>query len=127
MVSAMEFTQKVLKATLSKRQNEASIREEYYALEQVKPDQGSSWGQQQAMVKQGLCKDATWFKIFGSNYIATNGPMQLSNYRYNSNTCPDFWKMVWKTNTKIIVMLCQVQPGFTGCSEYFPMKSGDKM
>ena len=42
------------------------------------------------------------------------------------NTCPDFWKMVWKTNTKIIVMLCQVQPGFTGCSEYFPMKSGEK-
>ena len=42
------------------------------------------------------------------------------------NTCPDFWKMVWKTDTKIIVMLCQVQPGFTGCSEYFPMKSGEK-
>ena len=107
MVSAMEFTQKVLKATLSKRQNEASIREEYYALEQVTPAKGSSWGQQQAMVKQqGLCKDATWFKIFGSNYIATNGPMQLSNYRYNFDTCPDFWKMIWSTDAKVVVMLC---------------------
>ena len=54
----MDFIQKVLEATLSKRKNEAAIEEEYDDLEQVPPAPGSSWDQHATMVEQGLCKDA---------------------------------------------------------------------
>ena len=36
------------------------------------------------------------------------------------DTCPDFWKLCWDTNTTIIIMLCSIAPGFRGCSLYFP-------
>ena len=54
----MDFIQKVLEATLSKRKNEAAIEEEYDALEQVPPAPGSSWDQHAKMVKHGLCEEA---------------------------------------------------------------------
>ena len=50
--------QKILKATLSKRQNEGAIEVEYEALEQVPPAPGSSWDQHANMVEKGLCKEA---------------------------------------------------------------------
>ena len=31
-----------------------------------------------------------------------------------------FWRMVEQEEVKTIAMLCNVQPGFTGCSQYFP-------
>ena len=38
-----------------------------------------------------------------------------------NNTCPNFWEMIWETKSKLVVMLCELAPGFTGCSEYFPI------
>ena len=31
-----------------------------------------------------------------------------------------FWRMVEQEEVKTIAMLCNVQSGFTGCSQYFP-------
>ena len=36
------------------------------------------------------------------------------------DTCPDFWNLCWSTNTTLIIMLCNIAPGFRGCSPYFP-------
>ena len=36
------------------------------------------------------------------------------------DTCPDFWKLCWDTNASILIMLCNISPGFRGCSSYFP-------
>ena len=30
---------------------------------------------------------------------------------FSENTCPDFWQMIWETDTKMIVMLCQIAQG----------------
>lgn len=35
------------------------------------------------------------------NFVATQAPL--------ANTIVDFWKMVWKTESKTIVMLCNLQ------------------
>ena len=81
--------------------------------------------------------NASWMKLLpwlpNQNFIATMGPMHPSSYgsalktdfdeNVPENTCPDFWRMVWEKNVKVIVMLCQIQDGFTGCSRYFPEKS----
>ena len=36
------------------------------------------------------------------------------------DTCPDFWRLCWSTGAQIVVMLCNIAPGFRGCSAYFP-------
>jgi protein tyrosine phosphatase len=85
--------------------------------------------------------NASWVKILPwhpeRKFIITMGPMHPSSYSTGmksdfdedsaSNTCPDFWQMIWDTKSKMIVMLCQVQTGFTGCSEYFPLMEGQTM
>ena len=43
------------------------------------------------------------------------------------NTVPQFWQMIWETKAKIVVMLCNVSPGFTGCSQYFPDEKNQEM
>ena len=53
-------------------------------------------------------------------YILTMGPMHPSSYMKimtakkanKMDTCSDFWKMCWMTGSRIIVMLCDVSPGF---------------
>ena len=30
---------------------------------------------------------------------------------FSENTCPDFWQMIWETDTKMIVMLCEIAQG----------------
>ena len=84
--------------------------------------------------------NASWMQVLpwlpDRRFIVTMAPMHPNSYSSQmksdfdenvpENTCPDFWKMIWETDAKIIVMLCKVQAGFTGCSEYFPTKSGDK-
>ena len=35
------------------------------------------------------------------------------------------WRMVWQENVELVVMLCEVQKGFTGCSQYFPAVKGE--
>ncbi|XP_060532863.1 uncharacterized protein LOC132705916 [Cylas formicarius] len=47
-------------------------------------------------------------------YIATQGPL--------SNTCYDFWDMVWHSQCKCVVMLTGlVEKGLTKCELYFPL------
>ena len=43
-----------------------------------------------------------------------------------SDTCPQFWRLVEQEDVKVVVMLCRVQSGFTGCSQYFPPREFDK-
>ena len=57
------------------------------------------------------------------------GPMHPTSYSSSmksdfdescpENTCPDFWQMIWDTKAKLIVMLCEVTPGFTGKNSAF--------
>ncbi len=70
--------------------------------------------------------------------VITGGPMHPRDYSSRStpsdfaegpdgvpDTCPDFWRMVAHRRAAAVVMLCTVQRGFTGCSEYFPGEKGD--
>lgn len=62
-------------------------------------------------------------------YVITMGPLHPSSYvRYVPktklplmDTCTEFWNLCWMTGSRIIVMLCDVSPGFQGCSQYFPI------
>merc|ERR1712150_158141 len=68
-------------------------------------------------------------------YILTMGPMHPSSYMKimtakkanKMDTCSDFWKMCWMTGSRIIVMLCDVSPGFQGCSQYFPIGNNQSL
>lgn len=76
--------------------------------------------------KQKYYINASWIDFkedSGSKYIITMGPIHPSSYRNPDgvlNTCGDFWKMCWESKGRVIVMLCCVSPGFSGCSQYFP-------
>lgn len=83
--------------------------------------------------------NASWIDlkpwVQNRKFIITMGPMHPESYGSKSrtdfdedcpqNTCPDFWQMIWDTNSKIIVMLCKVAHGFTGCSQYFPKETDE--
>lgn len=85
--------------------------------------------------------NASWVSldplIKDRQFIITMGPMHPDSYGSRNrsdfdedcpqNTCPDFWQMIWDTNSKIIVMLCKVAHGFTGCSQYFPKETDEKV
>ena len=53
-------------------------------------------------------------------YVITMGPLHPSSYvRYVPktklplmDTCTEFWNLCWMTGSRIIVMLCDVSPGF---------------
>ncbi len=41
------------------------------------------------------------------------------------DTCGDFWRLCVHRRASVVVMLCKVQRGFTGCSQYFPAEKGE--
>ena len=55
--------------------SEETIGEEYDQLEQVPPAPGDSWGQHDAMVKQGLCKKAAKKKNQSKNRYCNLYPL----------------------------------------------------
>ena len=61
-----------------------------------------------------------------SDFLLQLNSRMKSKYDDDSpaNTCPDFWQMIWETKSKMIVMLCEVESGFSGCFEYFPKNQG---
>ncbi len=80
--------------------------------------------------------NASWIDLpdAARKYIIASGPMHPRDYKgrfrtFESvpDTCGDFWRMCWHHDVRIIVMLCQLQPGFTGCSRYFPLKKDEVM
>jgi len=80
----------------------------------------------------GLSHDyinASWVSMPGltkHKFILTMGPLHPSS-KDNSDTCPQFWRMIQQERVSTIVMLCKLQYGFTGCSQYFPTNVGDEM
>ena len=55
--------------------------------------------------------NANW--VYEKKYIATQGPID--------NTINDFWRMMWTTNAKTIVALCQLyEQGKSKCALYWP-------
>jgi len=38
----------------------------------------------------------------------------------SGSTCPVFWRMVDQTMSTTVLMLCTLQPGYQGCSQYYP-------
>ena len=66
---AKSFLKEVLKLTIEKFKVDGTfcmdgntiLEDEYKEVEQVGPAPGNSWGQHEAMVKQGLCKYACLF------------------------------------------------------------------
>jgi len=82
--------------------------------------------------------NASWVSVQGMNfkYILTMGPLHPNSYslRHKTDfgeneslsTCEQFWKMIDQTECEVIVMLCTIQKGFTGCGEYLPLKEGQE-
>ena len=66
-------------------------------------------------------------------YVITMGPLHPSSYvRYVPktklplmDTCTEFWNLCWMTGSRIIVMLCDVSPGFqVKCKISFDLDPG---
>ena len=64
--------------------------------------------------------NGSWIDIkAGFRYIITMAPLH-PNSGNDENTCPEFWEMCWESKARVIVMLCKVEVGFSGCAQYFP-------
>eukprot|EP00092_Neocalanus_flemingeri_P037205 GFUD01040509.1.p1 GENE.GFUD01040509.1~~GFUD01040509.1.p1 ORF type:complete len:368 (+),score=158.64 GFUD01040509.1:72-1106(+) len=82
--------------------------------------------------------NASWVTLPGvkDKLILTMGPLHPHSYskdrrtdwdtEQSDNTCPQMWSMVAQQEVHMIVMLCAVQEGFTGCSQYFPPQVGEE-
>merc|ERR1711892_438194 len=82
--------------------------------------------------------NASWVTLPGvkDKLILTMGPLHPDSYNkmkrtdwdseQSANTCPQVWSMISQQNVHMVVMLCAVQDGFTGCSQYFPPKVGEE-
>merc|ERR1719369_205742 len=81
--------------------------------------------------------NANWVTLPGveDQLILTMGPLHPDSYsskrrtdfdtEQSPNTCPQMWSMVAQHKVHMVVMLCAVQGGFTGCSQYFPAEEGE--
>ena len=53
-------------------------------------------------------------------YVVTMGPLHPTSYTKmmtakkakKMDTCEEFWKLCWMTGSRVIVMLCEISPGF---------------
>merc|ERR1712025_173576 len=82
--------------------------------------------------------NASWVVLPGvrDRLILTMGPIHPDSYSRNkrtdwdsekgANTCPQMWTMIAQEEVPLVVMLCAVQDGFTGCSQYFPSSLGEE-
>ena len=82
--------------------------------------------------------NASWVSLPGvkDKLILTMGPLHPHSYSKNrrtdwdteqsANTCPQLWSMVAQQEVHLVTMLCAVQEGFTGCSQYFPPQVGEE-
>ncbi|KAJ3084857.1 hypothetical protein HDU99_001933 [Rhizoclosmatium hyalinum] len=61
--------------------------------------------------------NASKIEVFRRHYIAAQGPLP--------QTTPDFWRMVWEQNSKVVVMLTNCEEkGVTKCHRYWPATVG---
>ena len=82
--------------------------------------------------------NASWVTLPGvqDKLILTMGPIHPDSYsssrrtdwdsEKSANTCPQMWSMMVQEEVPLVVMLCAVQDGFTGCSQYFPPSLGEE-
>jgi len=82
--------------------------------------------------------NASWVTLPGvqDRLILTMGPLHPDSYsskkrtdwdsEKSANTCPQMWSMMAHEEVPLVVMLCAVQDGFTGCSQYFPPSHGEE-
>ena len=54
------------------------------------------------------------------NSFSSKFPIDFDDEDEAEDTTPDFWRLCWSTGTSLVIMLCDVSPGFRGCSLYFP-------
>jgi len=79
--------------------------------------------------------NASWVNLNGEKggdkFIIAMAPLAPGTHpdtdEKDEGTISDFWKMCWETKCKSIVMLCDVQPGISGCAQYFPVDPGTSM
>jgi protein tyrosine phosphatase len=72
--------------------------------------------------------NASWVNVEGvsDKFVLTMAPLIAYSPSRNTNsdnggsTCSSFWRMVDQTGTRTIVMMCTIERGFQGCSQYFP-------
>ena len=72
-----------------------------------------------------------------SRFIVTQGPLHPSSFSGRNrsdygkdsvpDTCSDFVHMLWALDVQTVVMLCQISPGYQGCSAYFASGQGETM
>ncbi len=74
--------------------------------------------------------NASWIDLptVKDRLVITAGPL-LSHPDLLPNvpdTRSNFWTMVWELKSTLIVMLCDVDPGYRGCAEYFPREGNHR-
>lgn len=80
--------------------------------------------------------NASWISIpdVEDKFIVTMAPLYPNDaslrptkfgFRTEESTCTEFWRMVEQTDCKLIVMLCKLEHGYSGCSQYFPPVVGE--
>jgi len=78
--------------------------------------------------------NASWIKLEGEprDFILTMAPLHPASFSGNvktdfgssssDSTCGQFWRMVSQSRTNLVVMLCKLEKGYQGCSQYFPQE-----